>query len=686
MVFFRRNGRFYLTWGILGLIGLIFLIAFGVISLLSVKQLVIAISSFFQMCLYIVMLGVGLIYIPKKLWRRSNLKAQQDYHAYLVAKHSDSITKNVNSLTETCLKIDKVIEKHKKEPKYDRYLSTLRKELMDCQQYCPSLITSSTSTSSSTSSSSFRFPFSSFHRKRTLKSVTSLAARRNEEGKNQSVKREDSLSQRTGNDGRYADDDANGRASRFHQKYTEDRQNEELLSRRSRSREGREGRGGEEEEVFVDEYGRMIGGEEDVERPDANYESESDSEREGGDEREEGEGEGEEEVYSLNGQDSNEIGTVSVASDTTTVKIDLANNKKKNAAKDRRKAKIAKREGESKRRCRKEEDPQIEMFCQLRQKLKREKYYVIKEKHEFEANLTSYKAISRYQNRNIGQGWQKAKAHLQYSTISLISLKILSILCALLSFLVVWGEVTMFIPLDISPLSLLLHSHAFTPVQYLLLLLLLVFLALSAFSTLSRLRLFSFLHLVPDSSDPPSLFTFAGWSAMLTAPLCQNILVFLHTPLSSPYSQLDLDAQPVMVYSTVVNVMKVAPFVGDGFVVYFPLLIVFVIIITFFNVGDRILSCCRLKRFGIDQQIDEELAQRGRAIADSSIAPDEQTEPQEIEQPADTFPIQESKETVRNDVESSLHRPGDSVKTTNSRQNLRNIFRKKKKFTEQIIE
>ncbi|KAH7815293.1 putative LMBR1-like membrane protein [Monocercomonoides exilis] len=302
----------------------------------------------------------------------------------------------------------------------------------------------------------------------------------------------------------------------------------------------------------------------------------------------------------------------------------------------------------------------IKDLVSLRGAMLKARRALAKAKHDYFRHVSAYDEILKYQKGNEGKFTTKLLNFFKYSPLSLILLKSLSILSILLGLLIVWGEATMFInTIDLSPLSLLLHIEAFGSLQELLVFLLMCYLAFCSLSMLVRLRLFNYYHLVPGLSDPPSLFFFACYSSMLIAPLCQNVLVFLHANTcnadwckiqsenpassfvsssfvssfvsllnsSSSSSNFSLSSSssssedtPLTVYASVVSVMKVAPLVGNGFVAYFPIAIIVVVALAAFNVVDRILSCFRIKRFGVDSEVDEELTRKGKALAAEASA------------------------------------------------------------------
>jgi LMBR1-like membrane protein len=183
-------------------------------------------------------------------------------------------------------------------------------------------------------------------------------------------------------------------------------------------------------------------------------------------------------------------------------------------------------------------------------------------------------------------------------------LKVLSVLSVVMSAAVVWSECTFWSTEvgsrpDLSPFSQLLNIPGlglvgtmlfiFVPISYM---------ALCAFYSLFKLRLFNYYHIIPHhQTDSNSLLFSAAWLCRLTAPLAFNFLLLVH--------QFECTS-----FSVVLSSMNIVPVVGNTFNWFFPALLVLLCVVTFFNLGGRVLTLLKIKRFQFtdtfnDTQIDE---------------------------------------------------------------------------------
>jgi hypothetical protein len=128
------------------------------------------------------------------------------------------------------------------------------------------------------------------------------------------------------------------------------------------------------------------------------------------------------------------------------------------------------------------------------------------------------------------------KKNLVFFKLSLfarVMYRIFATFSLLLSLLIIYGEVVMFININqpninISPLSLLLHINSLYFWVDILFFLLMTYMCFCAISVLVKIRLFNYYHLVRSLSDPPSLLFFACYLSMIITPLSSNILVFVN--------------------------------------------------------------------------------------------------------------------------------------------------------------
>ncbi|KAK2954675.1 putative LMBR1-like membrane protein [Blattamonas nauphoetae] len=248
---------------------------------------------------------------------------------------------------------------------------------------------------------------------------------------------------------------------------------------------------------------------------------------------------------------------------------------------------------------------QLKTFKKHKKQLRQGRWIVSKSTWSFLNHSNSYNTIVDYNNNATKEvGFQRFLIKTRYNKVTLVLIRSTAVIMFLFSLLIIWGESVMFIQkYDLSPISLLLHAKPLHSWNILFMFIFLFYSAICALSSLIRLRLFNIYRLVPHQSDPPSLFFLACYASMFMSPLCQNALVFLHA-----------DKEGQSFYGDVISVMNVIPIIGTYFQLYFPLVILLVAILAFFNLTDRILSCCKFQRFGVDSARNKESIRKGETI------------------------------------------------------------------------
>lgn len=250
----------------------------------------------------------------------------------------------------------------------------------------------------------------------------------------------------------------------------------------------------------------------------------------------------------------------------------------------------------------------VKVLKKLRKQLLKGRRILAKSKSEYYIHATAYKEIRDYELKVHTRGWKRVRLFLSLSAPSRIVMRIVSVFLFLLSLVIAFGEVVMFInirnpELNISPISMLLHIEQLHNFLMPLVFLLMAFMAVCALSVLLKIRLMNYYHLVRRLSDPPSLLFFACYCSMIISPMCNNVLVFLNAQGTNNTAY----GQAVVVNFDI--------FGGYYFNVYFPIAIVLVMLISFFGLVDRILVCMRFKIFGMDNEENKEMVEQGRSIA-----------------------------------------------------------------------
>ncbi|KAJ4461966.1 putative LMBR1-like membrane protein [Paratrimastix pyriformis] len=212
--------------------------------------------------------------------------------------------------------------------------------------------------------------------------------------------------------------------------------------------------------------------------------------------------------------------------------------------------------------------------------------------------------LNQVQEGRLPPGFRSRLKYLWYGTPGRILMRICAVLLSMLSVLVLLGEsVIMVDTVDLSPISLLVHS-AFPGLLELVALTVVAYMSLCAFTTLVRLRIFNFYHLVPGASEAYSLLFCANY----------NFLTVIH--------ELHSTSPTKLAFYKIVSVMDVVPILGNFIIVYLPLAMWGFVVLTLFNCFPRVLKLLRIPQFGLDEEHDEEMAAKGRAIiAASGAAP-----------------------------------------------------------------
>jgi hypothetical protein len=200
------------------------------------------------------------------------------------------------------------------------------------------------------------------------------------------------------------------------------------------------------------------------------------------------------------------------------------------------------------------------------------------------------------------------------------SVKTFSIFGAILSFLIILGQSTIFI--DIWWLSVMavmfrkgvwenpeiLQDGVGSFVVQALLTIPLLWVFYCCFWSLTRLKLAKFYGLYPNhNTDTVSLMWCGGMLIRIAFPLVYNYLFVLRIP-----------DHPATVFEEMQGWMDIVPLMGDTFVKFFPLLILVVAILTLSNTYSRIMSCLGLGSLQFESVKDtmsrSKLIEEGKAL------------------------------------------------------------------------
>jgi hypothetical protein len=208
----------------------------------------------------------------------------------------------------------------------------------------------------------------------------------------------------------------------------------------------------------------------------------------------------------------------------------------------------------------------------------------------------------------------------QMHKITRMTIKVLSILGAVMSALVILGQSTIFI--DVWWLSILavmfragiwnnptiLETPEGSFFSQALLTLPLLWVYYCCYWSLTRIKLAKFYGLYRDhQTDTVSLMWCGGMLIRIAFPLVYNYLFVLRIP-----------DHPATVFEEMQGWMDIVPLLGDSFVKYFPLFILVVALLTLSNTYSKIMGCLGLGSLQFESTEDtmsrSKLIEEGRAL------------------------------------------------------------------------
>ncbi|KAJ3093164.1 LMBR1 domain-containing protein 2 [Quaeritorhiza haematococci] len=177
-----------------------------------------------------------------------------------------------------------------------------------------------------------------------------------------------------------------------------------------------------------------------------------------------------------------------------------------------------------------------------------------------------------------------------YLWIKPISLRILSLICALATLVLVWSETTFNFTIAGVPLSipaLILQSpYIGYFVLELVSIAFILYMCTCAYSSLFKIKIFDYYQLVPEHhSDEGSLLFVGAYLCRLTFPLCYNFLNMV----------ADHDNSVFIVYQG--GVVNLAPLLGANYNNWVPMIILVFCFVTLFNLHGKILRLFRVKNY-----------------------------------------------------------------------------------------
>eukprot|EP01125_Pyxidicula_operculata_P009229 TRINITY_DN3051_c0_g1_i2.p1 TRINITY_DN3051_c0_g1~~TRINITY_DN3051_c0_g1_i2.p1 ORF type:complete len:592 (+),score=104.90 TRINITY_DN3051_c0_g1_i2:15-1790(+) len=203
----------------------------------------------------------------------------------------------------------------------------------------------------------------------------------------------------------------------------------------------------------------------------------------------------------------------------------------------------------------------------------------------------------------------KSTTYFVWVKISPVLYRMLAILCGIMSIALVWSEVVFPFP-EISVAgvfsniawatehnSFLLQGFSFFTICYM---------GICTYASLFNLKLFRYYQLLPHQrTDGNSILFSAAYLSRLTAPLCLNflhVIGYASAHSLSPFIRIQFPDSVVVqkLQTTVYN--------------YFPLVLVVFGIIHIFNLHNKLLSLCKIKRFDFSENFNDSQIEEGERI------------------------------------------------------------------------
>ncbi|GIX73917.1 g-protein coupled receptor-associated protein LMBRD2 [Caerostris extrusa] len=183
------------------------------------------------------------------------------------------------------------------------------------------------------------------------------------------------------------------------------------------------------------------------------------------------------------------------------------------------------------------------------------------------------------------------------------------VVLSIVSAIVVWSELTFFTQKPTLSLFALFITSAKENYNYMAIeiisTLTIAYLCVCAYYTVFRIRILNYYYLAPHhQTNEYSYF------CRLTPPLCLNFLGLIHLD-SHVTKNSNIEETS---YTKIMGHMDVIPIISDGFNIYFPILIFFVCIATYFNICSRILHFIGFEQFIGDDEMTADLIEEGREL------------------------------------------------------------------------
>ncbi|XP_067645243.1 LMBR1 domain-containing protein 2 homolog isoform X2 [Eurosta solidaginis] len=193
-------------------------------------------------------------------------------------------------------------------------------------------------------------------------------------------------------------------------------------------------------------------------------------------------------------------------------------------------------------------------------------------------------------------------------------LKAVSLFTAVMSFMVVWSELTFFnrrpvLSIFANVINIAKYSYDFFTIE-LFSMIVLCYLFYCTYSTILRIRFLNLYYLAPHHQTNEHSLIFSGMLlCRLTPPMCLNFLGLIHMD-----SHIIKERILETYYTQIMGHMDVLGIISDGFNIYFPMCMLAFCLATWFSLGSRALSAMGFQQFLQNETIATELVQEGKDL------------------------------------------------------------------------
>lgn len=185
-----------------------------------------------------------------------------------------------------------------------------------------------------------------------------------------------------------------------------------------------------------------------------------------------------------------------------------------------------------------------------------------------------------------------------------IIFKVLSVLCMIFSFLVLWGEITIPFETHLSVFILMTKSLQGPVITQILCLIPLSYILTCAYLALFIFKFKGFGLYSSNQTDAASLCWNAYIMSTMSPAICHNFILFLKLKESEFYKTY--------------GILNLIPFLGETVAKYFPFILVLLCILNYFEFFTKTMTSLGYPQLAFFSDVNDEDVIRGKAILDVS--------------------------------------------------------------------